>query len=323
MNVRRTAWLAVVGFFLMSISPSLGIQEGSYGEGETEARALAKNAGVRIDGKTAGSPTSSPGGEGNEPRSKALGKHLEAQLEGIENPRLIALLLDWYGKIASGVPSFFFEAARGGNSRRMDALLSHNPDLVHATDSLGRTGLHWAALGGNVNEVKMILACGGVPNLKDNEGKTPSDLAIENGHKEIVPLLMRGRIPIQNDSEARKTDVVGNLLPEAKSQERRVEEKPLQPAKALRMAVIAGEVEKVESILDRDPDLINSIDAKIRWTPLHWAVERTRCEVVRLLLSRGAEVDVRDIHGWTPLALARRNGNQKMMDLLAGCGAKD
>ena len=76
----------------------------------------------------------------------------------------------------------------------MAALLLNNPDLVRATDEMGRTGLHLAAMNGHVEEINQILAHGGDPTQKDIQGKSAMDLAVESGHKEIAHLLFRGRL---------------------------------------------------------------------------------------------------------------------------------
>jgi hypothetical protein len=325
-----------------------------------------------VDMSPPGTPGNVPSEEILEPESTNASKFLDERLEGMDNPAVMGLLLDWYGKVASKKPSFFFEAAKEGNSRRLDALLTYNPELVLATDTYGRTGLHWAAVGGHINEVNKILASGGVPNAKDNSGKTPLDLALENGHKEMAHLLVRGELhkhktneseaatplkdqteslwdrlaqttkPIISDAEAPPQPAEQpSIVPEKKGQciaseeppedipaesvssdlsfeplEVPIEEAGPPPDKAFRNAVIAGDLKKVESLCREHPGLVHSRDTKLGWTPLHWAVERQRYDVVQLLLFRGADVNAREIHGWTPLRLARKVGNRRIFNLL-------
>lgn len=61
-----------------------------------------------------------------------------------------------------------------------------------------------------------------------------------------------------------------------------------------------GNVRVIEHLLSTKPSLINITDEKL-WTPLHWAASEGEIEVVELLISRGADVNARDLEGETPL----------------------
>ncbi|KAJ7111390.1 ankyrin repeat-containing domain protein [Mycena epipterygia] len=53
------------------------------------------------------------------------------------------------------------------------------------------------------------------------------------------------------------------------------------------------------------------------WTPLHWACFNGSTTVHKLLLDRGAAIDMRDSHDWTPLFWASFNGDiEALTDLL-------
>jgi len=72
----------------------------------------------------------------------------------------------------------------------------------------------------------------------------------------------------------------------------------------LHLAVIAGERDAAEALLDRGADPM-ARDAGDDATPLHWAADRGDLEMVRLLVARGADPDDReDVHGWGPLGWA-------------------
>ena len=49
--------------------------------------------------------------------------------------------------------------------------------------------IHYAAMMGDLNRVKLLVERGADVNAKDEEGKTPLDFAQENGHQEIVKWL--------------------------------------------------------------------------------------------------------------------------------------
>jgi ankyrin repeat protein len=76
---------------------------------------------------------------------------------------------------------------------------------------------------------------------------------------------------------------------------------------ALALAAQLGQVEAVRALLDagEDPDRFNPEGCHAHATPLHNAVWNARADVVRLLVERGARLDIRDrIFDATPLGWA-------------------
>jgi hypothetical protein len=61
----------------------------------------------------------------------------------------------------------------------------------NARDMDRLTPLHWAAWLGRAASAKILLKRGARPDLKDAAGRTPLDLARQNGHQEVIKLLVR------------------------------------------------------------------------------------------------------------------------------------
>jgi ankyrin repeat protein len=94
-----------------------------------------------------------------------------------------------------------------------------------------------------------------------------------------------------------------------------------QPAHALdrnpeRSAYLAGDRRRRVShgLIDHAAKL--DLRDKLGFTALHWAAERGRVEVMRLLLAARALVDVQNTQGITPLMLAASSGNVGAVRLL-------
>jgi len=91
----------------------------------------------------------------------------------------------------------------------------------------------------------------------------------------------------------------------------------------LAMAAQHGRVDAVRVLLEggADPNRYSPVGGHSHATPLHQAVAGAHTEVVRLLLARGARLDIRDIHhGATPADWAEHFGH---VDLARDLQARD
>jgi ankyrin repeat protein len=79
-------------------------------------------------------------------------------------------------------------------------------------------------------------------------------------------------------------------------------------------------LEKIKGLLEKDPGLVNFKD-KRNCTPLHYASSRGKIEIVKYLISKGADLSARDVDGDTPLHWAATDGHLDIIKLLIGKGA--
>lgn len=91
--------------------------------------------------------------------------------------------------------------------------------------------------------------------------------------------------------------------------------------KSLHSAVKSGNKEVVVSVLARcTPKTVNKKD-KDGVTALHIAAQNGKAEIAKLLIERGASVDVEENNGRTPLHLASAYGQRELVELLVREGA--
>ena len=90
----------------------------------------------------------------------------------------------------------------------------------------------------------------------------------------------------------------------------------------LRQAVSQGQVDRARELLNREPSfkLDGETDSQGN-ALLHWAASNGQRDVCRMLLDRGAFVDVRNHAGITPIHLAAEKGLSGVAGLLAARGA--
>lgn len=90
---------------------------------------------------------------------------------------------------------------------------------------------------------------------------------------------------------------------------------------ALHFAAFFGHPNAVSLLIERGAEVNAFGRGWMTGTALHSGVSRLRSEVVRVLLDAGANPDVRQSGGWTPLHAAAKNGDLVSVELLLEAGA--
>eukprot|EP00949_MAST-11_sp_MAST-11-sp1_P002280 g2280.t1 len=96
-------------------------------------------------------------------------------------------------------------AAARGSCGIIRLLGDNDADIIGATDKEGNTPLHTACIGRQREATKVLLEYAAEPSRRNLAGKTPTDIAEENGDSEIVDMLLYyGATPRQakNDQAA-------------------------------------------------------------------------------------------------------------------------
>lgn len=112
-----------------------------------------------------------------------------------------------------------------------------------------------------------------------------------------------------------RLDDVRRMLPAASALDRR---------RALALAAQCGQPEIVGVLLDagEDPNRFNPPGTHAHTRPLQQAVAAGPLDVVKVLIERGARLDIRDtIHHGTPLCWVQYCGQPAIAEYLESCGA--
>ena len=198
-------------------------------------------------------------------------------------------------------------AAQAGDLERVEMLMKRNPDLATAKNhpQYGRRPIYYAAREGHTEVVEILLEAGASPAVgvwPNREASQPLTLARDRGHTEVVALI-EAWLNAQQGTTSRGMEFCD----------------------AARMQVH----EKVRSLLDKEPAIVNESDAAGN-TALHYAVWHMQFDVVADLLAAGADVNIRNAENELPIhrALFKGNGpnrdkpaDRKMAELLLEHGA--
>jgi len=135
-----------------------------------------------------------------------------------------------------------------------------------------------AVNGGDVKTVADFLDKGLDPNTTDREGFTLLMTASRLGHLELVKLLIARKASVTRQSAQGDT--------------------------ALMLASLKGHRAVAELLIAQGGKV-----SQAGWAPLHYAAFEGRTEVIRLLLSKGADKDAIAPNGYSALMLAARGGH--------------
>ena len=218
--------------------------------------------------------------------------------------------------IANGAEiSSIFVAAFIGDFSKVKGFLEKGID-VNAKDTRKRTALQYAAEEGHNQIVELLLE----HDAEINAGnRTAAELAMNNGHIEIVELLMSKGADISPLHLAlrMKDEVKARSLIEAGAD---INKRTKYGTTPLHMAVGAN-LKSIANLLIENGADVNAQN-NWGWTPLFNAVYRDK-EMVELLLTKGANVNVKDGNGRTPLWYAVKNNRTEIAELLRKHSAKE
>lgn len=92
-------------------------------------------------------------------------------------------------------------------------------------------------------------------------------------------------------------------------------------AQEIHKAVREGDIEKVKTLLEENPELVNTKGDLQGEMPIHWAATQGKLDIVKLLIEKGADLNVFNIYGDSPLHGASQRGFASIVDLLIKKGA--
>jgi uncharacterized protein len=189
-------------------------------------------------------------------------------------------------------------AAEAGDLATLRRLLAGGAP-VDARDARRRTPLLAATQAKHIAAARLLIERGADVNAKDDLQDSPFLYAAAEGRLEIL------RLTLAAGADLKSTNRYGGT--------------------ALIPAAHHGHVDTVRELLTTriDVDHVN----RLGWTALLEAIILgdggvVHTQIVRLLVAHGANVQLADAQGVTPLAHAERRGQRAIIEILRGAGAR-
>ena len=173
---------------------------------------------------------------------------------------------------------------------------------------------------GNIEAVKQHLNDGTEVNAKGGTGRTPLHWAAIKGHKGIAELLIAEGADVNAKTNDGKTPLDEAINPfYNKTEIANLLRKHDGKHGTIHSAVGGGDVEAVKEFLAAGADV--NVKDKRGFTPLHWASISGHKEAVELLIDNSADVNAMRGGGGTPLSYAASWGHEEIVELLIANGA--
>jgi ankyrin repeat protein len=184
-------------------------------------------------------------------------------------------------------------ASEKGDVETVKALLKKDV-YIHAQDRDGRCALVAAAYRNNLEIVDLLIAAGADVNMKDDTLQSAYLISTSDGYTELLKRTLKAGADVLCTDSYNGTGLI--------------------------RAADRGHVEIIRELLKTDIR-VNHIN-KIGWTALHEAIilgdggER-HTEVARLLVDAGADVNLPDKDGVSPLEHAKNRGFSEIVKILS------
>jgi len=213
--------------------------------------------------------------------------------------------------------TMLLRAAQNGQDAVVQLLLKHGANVTVQND-YGWTALHNAAWKGHDTIAQVLLEHGADIDVKDKNGWTVQLVAAFNGHKAVLRQVgvnakanADHNLTVEYQRPRNKLDAIAWLLENNAADD---ETTGLNPRLPLHLAAEGGNEVAVQLLLGRGAN-IEARDIR-GWTALQRASFRGHKAIVQLLLKEGAEIEARNKIGSTALTLASQYGHKEVVKLL-------
>lgn len=220
-------------------------------------------------------------------------------------------------------------AAGNGDLAKVESLLARGVK-IDTPDYLGWTPLYRTMINGHTKMVQKLLDAGANVNARNRDGATPL-FVVADGRVDLAEMLLGKGANVNASNEYGQTPLMWIIHVSQKedvalwliSKGANVNARTSKGETALHVASEFGRKMVVRALLERKAD-VNARRTNIiqnQEAPLHIAVDKNNMDIALLLLAAGADINVADGKGFTPLIQAIYEKHLPLAEMLINKGA--
>uniref|UniRef100_A0A667YYX8 Ankyrin repeat domain 52a n=1 Tax=Myripristis murdjan TaxID=586833 RepID=A0A667YYX8_9TELE len=216
-------------------------------------------------------------------------------------------------------------AASGGNVECLNLLLSSGTDL-NKRDKMGRTPLHYAAANGRYQCTVTLVSAGAEVNEPDQTGCTPlhysaASQAFSHYYDHNLTILLNVTVAVRSLSQMMLFFSFNSCLEHLLDNGADPSMVNSKGYSAVHYAAYHGNKQNLELLLEMSFNALGDIESSIPVSPLHLAADKGHWQALRVLTETAAYVDVQDAAGRSVLYLAAQRGYARCVEVLLAQGA--
>ena len=215
-------------------------------------------------------------------------------------------------------------------------MLDVSVESLRSTDQQGRTCLHLAAANNSIMSAQWIQNAlsatgqdiGDLATMKDVKGESPISLAAQNGHEELLKLLLRS-LKTKHDFDSRLFQRIADSGTKKMFETLYDKTNIKTPDQGISLLIYAAALNSVDLLKRIESDhsrpkteqtSFADIDISSGHPLLHVALQRQASQVVDYLLDRRFSLMIKDENGNTALHIAAQAGNETVVEKLIRAG---
>ena len=238
-----------------------------------------------------------------------------------------------------------FIAASGGCNKTLKYLISKGFDISEK-DRDGQTLLHRAVFSPKIETAKILIDNGTPLNKSAYVVGPPIVLAAYAGNWKMVSFLLKNGVDINEKigkKQSLRDELIGYIFGQLTQKKLLFAEKfiltnwnSIDKSIKINWGILNGRKVVIEKLIKEGMEVNKEYEfitnykkrkrpfftSRITTLPLNIAAESNSKELVELLIKKGADVNLADGFGWTPLKLAQANGYDEIVKILRKHGAK-
>lgn len=202
-------------------------------------------------------------------------------------------------------------AALDGNAALVAKLLTAGADANQRILSNQETALMFAARSGNVESVRLLLDAGAEINAKESYKETTALMwAAEQDHAGVAALMTERGADTTATSKLTVIERRASGIDVANGADPEPQQFYLGAVTAINFAARENGIETVKALLDAGIPIDQQTGDGS--SPLLIALQNAHLDLARLLIDRGADVNLANRKGWNPLYMAVKVRNQEI-----------